>query len=52
MLHWEESQDSRGFDTWLRCVSYSHWGLIVTAELPRWIIPIDYERRIACVRVT
>lgn len=51
MLHWIESQDKRGFDTWLRCVECSHWGLFVTNELPRWISIHDYERGVACIRV-
>lgn len=41
MLHWIESTDPRGFDTWLRCIECSHWGLIVTSEHPRWIIPAN-----------
>jgi hypothetical protein len=39
MIHWEESQDSRGFGTWLRLIDCHHWGLILTAEVPRWIYP-------------
>lgn len=36
MLHWVESEDRRGFATWLRFVECSHWGLILTLETPRW----------------
>lgn len=50
MLHWIESEDRHGFGTWLRCVECSHWGLFVTAELPRWIVPRDYERGILQIR--
>ncbi len=35
-LHWIESADVRGFDSWLRCLDISHWGMIVTSERPRW----------------
>jgi len=37
MLHWIESEDELGFPTWLRYVECGHWGLILTAVLPRWI---------------
>jgi hypothetical protein len=36
MIHWEQSSDKDGFDTWLRYVECSHWGLFFTVELPRW----------------
>jgi hypothetical protein len=52
MLHFIESWDRLGLDTWLRCVECSHWGLIVTAELPRWIYVRDYESGMASVRIT
>lgn len=42
-LYWAESCDVRGFDTWLRCLSISHWGLVVTEELPRWFYPTGWR---------
>lgn len=36
MIHWEEGENERGLAVWLRYVEYSHWGLILTATLPRW----------------
>jgi hypothetical protein len=39
MLHWIEVEDRRGLPTWLRYVGCAHWGLILTAEQPRWYVP-------------
>lgn len=36
MLYWLEDEDDRGLEIYLRCVSCSHWGLFVTAALPRY----------------
>lgn len=40
MIHWEEGENDRGLAVWLRYVEYSHWGLILTATLPRWNLRI------------
>lgn len=52
MIHWEEGEDERGRRVWHRYVECSHWGLVLTKVLPRWIIPYSWERGIAQVRVT
>lgn len=36
MIHWEPSDDNRGFAVWLRYVECGHWGLVLTAMLPRY----------------
>lgn len=33
MIHWEECDE---LPVWQRYVECSHWGLILTAVLPRW----------------
>lgn len=48
-LHWE-IDDRNG--TWLRYLDCGHWGLVLTAVLPHWIIPSSWEQGIAQVRAT
>lgn len=36
MIHWEEGEDEGGLSVWLRYVECGHWGIILTAVLPRW----------------
>lgn len=50
MLHWIESEDERGWMTWLRYVECSHWGMFCTHELPRWVNVLLWERGIAQIR--
>ena len=50
MLHWEEGEDKHGFRTWLRFIDCGPWGLVLTNELPRWIIPHSWECGIAQIK--
>lgn len=52
MIHWEEGENGHCSHVWLRYVEYSHWGLILTNVLPRWITPHSWEAGIAQIRVT
>lgn len=52
MLQWIEGEDRNGLPTWLRYVDCGHWGLFCTHELPRWIVPSQWEHGIAQVRIT
>lgn len=36
LIHWEESENERGMPVWLRYLDCGHWGLILTAVLPRY----------------
>jgi hypothetical protein len=35
-VHWEPAEDRRGLPVWLRYASYSHWGMFLTGERPRY----------------
>ena len=48
-LHWIEGTDAKGQDIWLRCLSFSHWGLFVERELPRWVVRYGFERGHLCI---
>lgn len=37
MIDWEEGEDIHQCPIWLRYVDFGHWGLILTAILPRYV---------------
>lgn len=51
-LHWEEGEDDRGLDIWLRYLDCGNWGLILTATLPRYQFSRIPGTHITAVTVT